>query len=130
MREKAKERGFLARVQISHSKPDKNLKPDKATLDLVKITLFVYVIDMASSRTGNSEQMRRGFHMKFEIPFLDRFVEERLQYTAEYDDFLSTMDLFADYQLTVQRWTDGDSEQKGHSLQKSIKSSAFQTVRE
>ena len=81
-----------------------------------------------ASRIGNSEQIRRGFHIKCEAPFLERFVQERLQFTDSYDNFQATVDLLSAYQESVLRWTNGDSEQEGHLLQKYMKLGAFTRV--
>ena len=81
---------------------------------------------MASSSIGNSEQIARKCHRKCDPPFLQRFVQERIQQTDRFEDFIATSDLFTEYRLSVERWTCGDSEREGHSLNKCMKETAFQ----
>ena len=81
---------------------------------------------MASTRIGNSEQIRKGFRLKVLCPFLERFVQERLFLTADDSDFVDTKDLFKEYKLSISAWTSTDSE-VGHTKHL-VKITSFQKV--
>lgn len=66
-------------------------------------------------KVGNTEQIRRGRHVRVNVPFLERFVRDGLSFTGDNNDFLSNDDCFLHYMECVNMWTAGDVGRKGQT---------------